>query len=389
MMPGTFNRVRTDMPDMGRQVIANVARLHEHMDRHRLAAVVARSGQNFTYLSGLAYPGTLARHLDLPDSVRGVLLLWPRRGEPVIVLNKIAEGLTRRDSWVQRIEVYDAYTESPYSRLAQAIEAAGLGRERVGFEKNYVSAAHWEEVQRRLPQLQMVDCTRMMDEVRWVKTPAEIARLKKGADLLDDAYLEVFPTIRPGDTERTVHSRIIGSCLRREANWAHGILNSSTNLIPYAGESDTAFRRGDVVRTDYVAYVDGYPGHQSRNAVLGPPSPQQQREYAITRDIYRMTIDRCRPGVRAGDVYEFVVKEFGKHGWTYTTSLVGHGVGCWWHQQEPVLARGSEIVLEEGMVLALEPHKDYWHIQDMVVVRARGPELISDKFSTDQMFVIE
>lgn len=376
------------MSDTGRQVIANVARLHEHMDRHRLAAVVARSGQNFTYLSGLAYPGTLARHLDLPDSVRGVMLIWPRHGEPVIVLNKIAEGLTRRDSWVKRIEVYDAYTESPYSRLGQAIEAAGLKRERVGFEKNYVSAAHWEEVQRRLPQLQMVDCTRMMDEVRWVKTPGEVALLKKGADLLDDAYLEVFATIRPGDTERAVHSRIIGSCLRRGANWAHGILNSSTNLIPYAGESDTAFRRGDVVRTDYVAYVDGYPGHQSRNAVLGTPSPQQQREYEITRDIYRMTIDRCRPGVHAGDVYEFVVKEFAKHGWTYNTALVGHGVGCWWHQQEPVLARGSEVVLEEGMVLALEPHKDYWHIQDMVVVRARGPELISDKFSTDQMFVI-
>jgi hypothetical protein len=45
--------------------------------------------------------------------MRGVLLLWPRHGEPVIVLNKIAEGLTRRDSWVKRIEVYDAYTESP------------------------------------------------------------------------------------------------------------------------------------------------------------------------------------------------------------------------------------------------------------------------------------
>jgi Xaa-Pro aminopeptidase len=307
----------------------------------------------------------------------------------VIVLNKIAEGLTRRDSWVKRLEVYDAYTESPYHRLAQVLKHLGLGRERVGFEKTYVSAAHWEEVQREVPHLEMIDCAAMMDAVRWVKTEGEIALLKKGADLLDDAYLEVFPGIKPGDTERAVHSRLIGSCLRRSANWAHGILNSSTNLIPYAGESDTVFRKGDVIRTDYVAYVDGYPGHQSRNAILGKPSADQQRDYRITRDIYGMTIDRCRPGATAGDVYEFVVKEFAKHGWTYNTSLVGHGVGCWWHQQEPVLARGNAVVLEEGMVLALEPHKDFWHIQDMVVVRAAGPQLISDKFSTDQMFVIE
>lgn len=371
-----------------RPIIANVPRLHAYMDRHRLAAVVARSGQNFTYLAGFAYPGTLARHLDLPDSMRGVLLAWPRNGDPVIVLNKIADGLTRRDSWVKRTEVYDAYIESPYLRLAEVLKGLGLERERVGFEKNYISAAHWEDVQHELPQLQMVDVAAMMDEVRWVKTEGEIALLKKGADLLDDAYADVFPGIKPGETERAVHSRIIGSCIRRGANWAHGILNSSRNLIPYAGESDNTFEKGDIVRTDYVAYVDGYPGHQSRNAVMGAPSADQKRDYRITRDIYSMVIDRCRPGATAGDVFEFTVKEFAKHGWTYNTSLVGHGVGCWWHQQEPVLARGNKIVLEEGMVLALEPHKDYLHIQDMVVVRAKGPQLISDKFPTDEMFVI-
>jgi Xaa-Pro aminopeptidase len=350
------------------EIIANIPRLHQHMDRHRLAAVVARSGQNFTYLSGLAYPGTLARHLDIADSVRGVMLIWPRNGEPVVVLNKIAEGLTRRDSWVKRVEVYEAYIESPYRKLAQVLKSLGLGAERVGFEKNYVSAAHWDDVQRELPQLQMIDCAPMMDEVRWVKTEGEIARL---------------------ETERAVHSRIIGSCLRRGANWAHGILNSSRNTIPYAGESDSTWAQGDIVRTDYVAYVDGYPGHQSRNAVLGKPSAEQLRDYGITREIYGRVIEACRPGVTAGDVYEFTVKEFAKHGWSYTSQLAGHSVGAWWHQQEPVISRGNTIVLEEGMVLALEPAKDYYHIQDMVVVRARGPQWISDTFKTEQMFVIE
>jgi len=377
------------MSESKREIIANVARLNQSMDRYRLSAVVARSGMNFTYLSGLAYPGTLARHLDLADSVRGVMVVWPRNGKPVVVLNKIAEGLTLRDSWIERAELYDAYNESPYHRLAQVLKSLGLGGERVGFEKNYVSAAHWEEVQRELPQMHMVDCAAMMDEVRWVKTEAEIRRLKVGADLLDDAYLEVFPTIKAGETERAVHSRIIGSCLRRGANWAHGILNSSRNLIPYAGESDNTWAKGDIVRTDYVAYVDGYPGHQSRNAVLGKASAEQVRDYGIAREIYGKTIDACRPGVSAGDVYAFVVKEFAKHGWSYTSQLAGHGVGSWWHQQEPVIARGSKLVLEEGMVLALEPAKEYYHIQDMIVVRAGGPQWISDKFNTDQMFVIE
>ena len=88
-----------------RKVTANVPRLEALMARAGLDAIVARSGINFTYLSGLAYPGTLARHLELPDSPRGVFLVWPRQGDPVIVLNSIAEQLTRRDSWVGKIEV--------------------------------------------------------------------------------------------------------------------------------------------------------------------------------------------------------------------------------------------------------------------------------------------
>ena len=73
-----------------RPMLVNVERLNRFMDEHQLAAVVARSGNNFTYLSGIAYPGTLARHLDLADSPRGVYLIWPRKGEPAIVLNAIA-----------------------------------------------------------------------------------------------------------------------------------------------------------------------------------------------------------------------------------------------------------------------------------------------------------
>ena len=85
------------MTDIDRPIIANAKRLNELMDRHGLAALVARSRQNFTYVSGLAYPGTPARHLDLPDSTGGVMLVRPQQGEPVIVLDKIVEGLDQVD----------------------------------------------------------------------------------------------------------------------------------------------------------------------------------------------------------------------------------------------------------------------------------------------------
>jgi Xaa-Pro aminopeptidase len=312
------------LPD--RKVIANIPRLNQYMDANGLEAIAIRSGVNFTYLTGMALPGTLARHLDLANTVRGFMLLWPRKGEPVIVLDSFAEKVALRDSWVQRIAVYHAYVESLYKRVANVLEDLGLHRSRVGFEKDGLSAAHWEEIQPALPRLQMVDCSRMMDEVRWIKTRGEIDLQKKVADLLDDALLEVFSTIRAGDTERQVHARIVESCLRHGFGWVHGILNSSSNPVMYGGESDLPFRHRDFVRNDYVAYLNGYAGHQSRLAILGEPTDEQQKGYNLTLEVHRQTIERCRAGVTAGEIYAFVVDAFKKQGIDYTASLVGHGM---------------------------------------------------------------
>jgi Xaa-Pro aminopeptidase len=361
-------------------------RLARQMDALDLDAIVARAGINFTYLAGFAYPGTLARHLDLADSPRGVYLLWPRSGEPVIVTNAIAEGLARRDSFIEQFEVYEGYSEPPIERLAKVIAAMGLAGSKIGFETNFISAADWETLRARLPQMRTIDSTELMDVVRAVKTPRELALLKRGADMLDDAFLACFPTVRPGMRERDLHAALVGYCLAHGSEFTHGILNSERNTIQYAGESDFAFAAGDAIRTDYVSYMQGYPGHQSRCAVVGRPSDEQNRQYAVIRDIYRAANDQLVPGRTAGEVYQFVVERFAAAGIAYTSMLAGHSVGAWWHQQEPVIARGNPRRLEEGMVIAMEPHVNHWHIQDMLVIRADGPELISDKFSTEEIF---
>ena len=77
------------------RLVANLPRLNHFMDELGLAALVARSGQNFTYLAGFGYSGTLARLMDLTDSPRGVMLLWPRRGNPVVIGNTATTAVTK------------------------------------------------------------------------------------------------------------------------------------------------------------------------------------------------------------------------------------------------------------------------------------------------------
>ena len=93
------------------------------------------------------------------------MLLWPRNGKPVILTNKTAEGLARRDGWVQKVVLYEAYVDSPQEKLAEVIADAGLSDVRIGFEKDYFSALHWEAIQKALPKMRMVECTALMDRV--------------------------------------------------------------------------------------------------------------------------------------------------------------------------------------------------------------------------------
>lgn len=65
--------------------------------------------------------------------------------------------------------------------------------------------------------------------------------------------------------------------------------------------------------------------------------------------------------------------------WPDNHMLIGHGVGPWRHQPEPILRRKSVLVLEEGMVLTLEPHVNFWHVQDMILVQKGAPVPLSPK----------
>ena len=370
-----------------RDIIANIGRLNQIMDRDGYAALVLRSGKNFTYLAGFAYPGTLGRHLDFPDSPRGVLVVWPRSGEPVMVLNPTAAPLAERDSWLSRVEIYGSYAESPFAKAAGVLKGMGIAEEKIGFEKSYISAADWEEIPKLLPRAELSDCTAMMDEVRWIKTPGEVALIREAADILDEAYIEAFTSLRPGETEREIHSRIVAGCIRRGAQWTHGMLNPLRNTVLYGGESGFPFEEGDVIRNDYVSYYLGYPGHQSRVVVLGKPTSEQKRIYRVVLDIYRAVTGRCRPGARAGDLYDFASGAFRQKGYKARLNIVGHSVGAWWHQQEPHMVPGCDTRLETGMVIALEPHADFWHIQDMVLITEKEPELLTPRIPTDEMFV--
>ena len=113
-----------------------------------------------------------------------------------------------------------------------------------------------------------------------------------------------------------------------------------------AGESDIVLRKGDMIRDDYIAYAtQGYPGHQSRNAILGKPTADQAEEYEKIRSIYEKTLNRCQPGIRCGDIFEFVVDEFNNLDGSTNRCLLGTEWAAGGISRSPLFPAGATSFL--------------------------------------------
>jgi Xaa-Pro aminopeptidase len=373
-----------------REPIFNQTELTRAFAEQNLDAIVARSGRNVAYLSGMNFPGTLGRLQDFANAPRAALVLWPRHGEPALFVSNIARGLAERLSWIEDIRSYTDYVDSPYATVARDLRSRGLDKGRIGVERREFGVDNWQAFAAELPDAELVDVTDLLEGVRNIKTEAEIALMRSAVEIQGEAHLDVFRTARRGDTEKKLHTRMITAMLRLGAESAHGMLQASTNPITYGGESPVPIDRGVVVRTDYVCYYHGYPANLSRMAVMGTPSAEQEARYQTLLTVHRATIDQMlRPGVAASAVWEFVRERFADAGFDWNVGLVGHSTGVWWHQEEPMLVPNESRLLRAGMVVCLEPILEgFWHLQDQILITESDPVILSDRFGIDQLFVM-
>jgi Xaa-Pro aminopeptidase len=356
----------------------------------QLDAVVAVAGKSVVHLSGASLPGTLGRLQDFPHTPRMNIVVWPSSSSPTLIVTALSQGVARHESWIEDLRPYEEYVESPMAILARVIKDRDLAKARIGIEKRYLGAARWEELREMLPQVQFIEVADLLEGVRNIKTEAEVALLKRAADMQDEAILEVFGEARAGQTERELHARLIGSLIRRGAQHAHGILRTSSNLVYYGGESAAPLKPGDIIQCDYVSYVDNYAANLSRVAVVGKSSVEQVKKYKDLLTIHRRTIaSMLRPGVRAKDIFHFVEAETVTAGYPKPPALVGHSIGVVWHQEEPVLSGVEEREMKAGMVVCLEPEIPDYAIQDEILITEKGPKLLSERFNTDEIFVIQ
>jgi Xaa-Pro dipeptidase len=349
-------------------------RLTGALAAQRLDALVGYSKENVAYGIGYTVP---SQALGVRD--RQFAFAVNADGEAGLLLTANEAEEARQRSKVQDLRPYDEFTDDPMEVLAQLLRDLGAERGRVGIELDVFPADRWERLKELLPTAQFVAGRSAFQKARAIKTLTELESLRAAARIADLAQLEARAEIHEGMLERDLYRLVVDRALANGADSvllvqvAAGERSALSNPTP----SDRPLRRGDVVKIDTFVSVNGYLSDTGRWIVIGEATDEQRQIWARMQETMAALHKAIRPGVVASDLWQTFVDEFAQRDMQPAIRFLGHGLGLSLHE-EPFIRAHSETVIEEGMVLAIEPiyriGEIGFHLEDNLVVTANGVE---------------
>lgn len=374
------------------EIVGRISRLQGLLREHNVDGALIVQNADLFYFTG---------------TVQRAHLFVPAEGKPVLMVRKDLDR-ARRESPLDHVVRLDNLRD-----LLPTLEAYGYGPpKRIGLELDVLPANLYFRYRELLAPARTVDVSPLIRTVRAVKSPYELDLLRAAAALNRILFDHVPQFLREGITEVELAGQL-ESIYRRHGHqgyvrmrgfnqellyghllsgWAGGVpsfLDSptgGTGLNPSFPQSAgrKPIGRNEPVLIDYVAVLDGYMVDQARTFCLGRLPEKLVRAYYASLEIQERLKGEARPGTTAGELYDLAVRlaratGFGDHfmGYPEPVPFVGHGLGIELDEL-PVLARGSKMTLQEGMVIALEPKFVFPEgavgIENTFVVSTRGLE---------------
>ena len=356
----------------------NEARFRGLMDESDLAAVIATSPANITYTSGY-------HNVDmklLPERMKAVIL--PRDGDPVLMLNGNKNTVDTFIEDVRRYPLYEGVMDPGLWSLVDVLRTMELVDEKIGVEMRYVTGHTLGVLQKEFPRVRWVGADDILERTRQVKTEAEIELMRHAARVTDRAIAMAYRSATPTDTEKSVGDAMSYNVMRFGADIvAFNILASGKRMTAghHTGAS-VPLDPGGLMRCDFGASFQGYYSDLARLAVVGKPDSRQRDTYARYLDIHHRTLDFVKPGVTGEEIFDFACGLYREHGLSLPM-MGGHSIGLVIHER-PVIIPGDDWEVEEGMTMCIETvssveeHNEHYHLEDMIVVRDKGVEVLSD-----------
>lgn len=352
------------------------------MHQRGLAALLLAGPENIYYLTGLSHQGHFAF----------TLLIVPPSG-PLLLVARQMERFTLAHQVPACTHVPYADGQDPAAAVADALHRAVGDGSRVGVEMSstFLPVDIWLRLTAAADGVEFVDGSGVVDEIRHVKSPAEIGHTRRAAETSSAAMAAAMAAAQIGATERDIAQACYDAMIGAGSEFpsiAPFIRTQERFRQEHVTWTDRVLRPGDSVLIELSGSIGRYHAPMTRTLHLGDPPGGTTA--ALARAGLDAVAAALRPGVSAPAVYQTwktVIddglghRNYHRHHCGY---LVGIGFPPTWTGGPSVLGLrpDSDLTIEEGMTF----HVLSWlfgqgpvdhAVSDTVLVTRDGGEILT------------
>ena len=322
----------------------------------KLDALLVFAQESLFYLTGFDTTGFVFFQCAVMTSDDAPITLLTRRPD----LEQ-----ARRTSIIEDIRLwYDREGADPSVELMTILEEKKLKGARIGIELRTfgLTADKYELVRRRLEGwCELVDATAIVRDLRLVKSPAELAYVRRSAELADAALVAMLAAAKPGAFEGEIAAAGAVPILAGGGDPPPSgpVLGSGDRALLV--RSASGFRHLDPVdqlTMEFAASFRHYCACLMRTISIGRENPQQRRMFEVTRDALAAMTEAAKPGRPIGEIDDAHRCVYDAAGYgEVRMSACGYSLGALyrptWMDVPPMLYSGNPLPAKPGMVFFL------------------------------------
>src|SRR5712664_1509760 len=369
-------------------------RVREMMERNDLDAIVVRAPDNVLYLTNYW-------------TMKGYdLAIFPREGDPTLLVIEPQFREAPLTAWNKDVRFFRFYhPRDARPPMIRAVEmAVDVLRERklsrrVGIELSQTSqicdrmvgepTVYWQGFYDpfRAGCAEVVDAAPVLSELRMIKTPQEIERMRLANELAAIGMEYARDKIRPGMKESEVaamiegHIHAVGVGYKGKVEMARAftLVWSGKGIATFTATSHRPVVENEPTLVEIWVCADGYWTDLTKNLCPGRLTPEYNRLLDQLLEIFHEATNCARAGAPLGEIDRVIRAGIDAAGYRGQPSHpVAHGVGARAHEP-PYSHRAAPGEIRKGMVLAIEPGV-YWEgggglrLEDNFLITAGGNE---------------
>ncbi|MFP7171004.1 Xaa-Pro peptidase family protein [Terribacillus sp. 7520-G] len=348
-------------------------KLRALMEKKDLDALIVTSGQNRRYISG--FTGSA-----------GLLVITKAKQLFITDFRYIEQAAEQAPDF----EIIEHKQSIVLETAAQLLKE---GAQQVGFEHEDVTFALYQQF-RDAVKADLIPASGLIEELRLIKSEAELQIMKTAAEIADAAYTHILTFVKPGMKEIEVSNELEFFMRKQGATQSSFdtiVASGYRSALPHGVASEKEIQKGELVTLDYGALYNGYCSDITRTFAVGEISDKLREIYDIVLEANLRGVAGVKPGITGKEADALTRDYISEKGYgQYFGHSTGHGLGMDVHES-PALSFRSDTVLKPGMVVTVEPgiyipEVGGCRIEDDLVLTADGSERLT--FSTKDLITL-